>query len=450
MTIKLCIISGKRCGKTVKFTNRTTCIIGRSPECTVQLPSNEDHSKISRYHCLLDINPPALRIRDFGSLNGTYVNGKKIGQRARDAKVNEARNQVFPEIDLQHGDAITVGCTVLRVEVIRQKASQSTQNTIPKLELTSDLDCLMKSKNHSAGLPPSEDPDQIIDNLMKCAAKGPNELVQIKGYEVTQELGKGAMGAVYLAKNNSTGEEMALKLMLPQVANNETQQALFLREIESTRTLKHPNIVKMLGSGHANNMFFLTLEYCNAGSIDQLKKKRGGTLSIDEAVPLILDALDGLVYAHAAGFIHRDIKPANIYLSTIGNRTIAKLGDLGLAKSFDDAGLGGLTITGASGGTPVFMPRQQALNYKYAKPEVDVWAMAATLYNMLTGVYPRHFRKHQDPWMIILKEQAIPIRDRNKVIPAKLAEVIDRALVDKPEIGIKDAAELKHAIEAAL
>ena len=98
----------------------------------------------------------------------------------------------------------------------------------------------------------------------------------------------------------------------------------------------------------------------------------------------------------------------------------------------------------------MFMPRQQLVNYKYATPEVDVWAMAATLYYMLTGAPPRHFPALVDPIRVVLDTDAVPIRQRDRSIPRELASVIDSALVDKPQIGVKTAAELKRAIERAL
>ena len=141
------------------------------------------------------------------------------------------------------------------------------------------------------------------------------------------------------------------------------------------------------------------MEYCNGGSITNLMQRQGGKLSIDEAIPIILQVLDGLEYAHNAaipnvrlangtfgkgrGLVHRDIKPENIFLINAGNQRIVKIGDYGLGKAFDVAGLSGQTMTGDKAGSPYFMPRQQVIDFKYAKPEVDVWATAACLYNML-------------------------------------------------------------------
>jgi serine/threonine protein kinase len=150
------------------------------------------------------------------------------------------------------------------------------------------------------------------------------------------------------------------------------------------------------------------------------------------------------------GLVHRDLKPANLLLSGAGRDCVVKVGDYGLAKAFDDAGLGGLTRTGEAAGTPRFMARQQVIDFKRATPEVDVWAMAASLYYMLTGAPPRDFPPGRDPWSIVLESKAVPIRQRKPWLPKDLAAIIDLALVEEPEIPFKTAAAFKKALEGML
>jgi eukaryotic-like serine/threonine-protein kinase len=194
-------------------------------------------------------------------------------------------------------------------------------------------------------------------------------------------------------------------------------------------------------------------------------RDRKQALSLDEALPNILQVLHGLEYAHTApipnvkladgtytagqGLVHRDLKPANLFPTQIGSNTIAKIGDYSIAKAFDLARLSGLSMSGTMAGTPYFMSRPQLINFKYSKPEVDIWATAACLYYMLTCTYPRDFSDpSKEPFCLVLETNA-PIRQRNPSIPKPLAEVIDHALIDQPVILFKTAAEFRQALESA-
>ena len=124
--------------------------------------------------------------------------------------------------------------------------------------------------------------------------------------------------------------------------------------------------------------------------------------------------------------------------------------DFGMAKAFETAGLTDMSAPGAVKGTVPFMPRQQALDCRFAKPEIDVWAAAASYYHMLTGQFPKNFKPGGNIWQAIVTEAAVPIRKRDAAIPEKLAQVIDRALIERPEIGCKSAAVLRRDLIAAL
>jgi serine/threonine protein kinase len=345
----------------------------------------------------------------------------------------------FPECDLQDGDKIRLGNTVFCVSI----------------EVAGESD--IGNETTAVAIAPAA-------GGLKPSLQTSN-LPAIEGHTTLRELGRGGRGAVYLARNNQTGEEVALKLMLPQIAANPRDVDWFLREVENTKALNHPHVVQLKESGYSDDIFYFTLEYCAGGNAVHLMRQRGGKLPVSEAVPLILQVLDGLAYAHTAyipyvklkdgsldrgkGLVHRDLKPENIFLSTAGNSIIAKIGDYGLAKAFDLAGFSNLTMSGTKAGTPGFMPRQQVINFKYVKPEVDIWATAATLYYMLTGSYPRDFAG-KDPFLAVLDDKPVPLRVRDASIPQKLAEVIDLALIDSPAIYFKNAADFKQALSSAL
>jgi serine/threonine protein kinase len=174
--------------------------------------------------------------------------------------------------------------------------------------------------------------------------------------------------------------------------------------------------------------------------------KNKGRLSLAQSKPIILGALEALAFAHDKGFVHRDLKPQNILLS----RGAVRLSDFGLAKSFQQAGLSGMSMTGGYAGTPVFMPREQITNFKYVKPVSDVWSMGATIYNMLTGAFPYSFTKERDPIDVILNEDVVPIRKRDKSVTASLAAVIDKALAKKAKERYQTAAELLADLKRVL
>jgi serine/threonine protein kinase len=157
-----------------------------------------------------------------------------------------------------------------------------------------------------------------------------------------------------------------------------------------------------------------------------------------------------LAFAHEKGFVHRDLKPQNILLTGKDGHKTAKIADMGLGKNFEKAGFSGMTQTGEFAGTWLFMPKEQVTNFKYFKPVSDVWSMGATFYNMLTGQFPRDFRRGQDPMEVILSGAIVPIHKRDPHLPARLVQVIDRSLASKPGDRYQNAGEMLDALEKVL
>ncbi|MBK1986520.1 FHA domain-containing protein [Sphaerospermopsis aphanizomenoides BCCUSP55] len=443
--IILTISEGKLAGKQYIFASRSTCIIGRNADCNLQLAKEIDMT-ISRYHCLLDINPPDIRVRDLGSLNGTFVNGKKIGQRQRHQTAQEAVKLEHPEYDLQNGDELKLGDTIFKVGVDLGEPEQSeTPNILKEEEKISQKNPSFLSS---------------IQNLIKLSLQGDKNLQPIAGYKLVKSLGKGGLGEVFLAEHSQLRKYVAIKVMIPAVCAKEESVEMFLREAENAKLLTNPHIVPLLNYGFAEETFFFVMEYCEGGNIWDFMQKLGWRVPVNVAVDIILQVLDGLIYAHhveiadvesgnektekITGLVHRDLNPNNILITYVNGNAVAKIGDYGLAKAFDLAGLSGQSLTGTQMGTPAFIPRQQVLDFKNALPAVDVWATAACLYNMLTGYFPRDFTG--DPWLAVLQNDPVPIHRRNNTIPHKLAQVIDLALVEKPQITFQTAEEFKQAL----
>jgi serine/threonine protein kinase len=401
--VTLLVTAGPIQGTRFEFTEHDTFLFGRSPDCHARLSPGDVSA--SRHHFLLEVNPPAARLRDLGSLNGTHVNGTRHGGRARHETPEEAARRAHPQVDLKDGDRIRVGATILTVA---GATATPPPRPAPSLEgRTGDV---------------------------------------VGDYELGPLLGKGGMGAVYRARRRSDGGDVAVKLLLPRLGAGPDARAHLLREAEVMRRLRHPNIVALLDSGEDGQGFFWAMEYCPRGSV-QARVRLEGPLPLEVAGPLALQATEGLAFAHAAGFVHRDIKPDNLLL---GPDEAAKLADFGLAKSFEQAGLSGMTATGASAGTLSFMPREQITSFRQLRPASDVWSMGATLYYMLTRQYTRDFSGRKDPLAVVLAGRIVPLRRRAPHLPAAVAAVVDRAIADDPDRRYPSAVELRDALREAL
>lgn len=514
-------------------------VLGRSEDCRVCLPP--DDGQVSRHHCILEVNPPDVQIRDFGSLNGTFVNDEKIGSRDKGQTPEEGQKLCHRTVHVKDGDKIRVGATVLTIATeadavcdrcgsdiaredladcrwlgetflcrsCRQQEADQAQagpqaacadcgraigaggvrwggrrgeanycqdcwvsghrNQAPARERLRPppAQCKKCGKNVEAELGKGCRGDYICEACRQQAEEDPAELLycmlreaglieagaakpKVPGYDIGDRLGKGGCGAVYRAVEKTTGRTVAVKVMLAKVAVSPKARADFLREIGTTRTLDHPNVITLIAHGAAGAVFYFVMEYCPQGSVGALIQRRGGRLSLREAKPIILQALDGLAYCHHHGVIHRDLKPDNLLLQETGGRLVTKISDLGLAKNFEKAGLSGMTVTGQYAGTFQFMPREQLTHFRHVKPASDVWSMAATAYYMLTGRLPLDFPPTKDPGEVVLRGDVIPIRRRDPSLQEGVAAVIDRALAVNPADRYQDGGELLRALAAVL
>jgi eukaryotic-like serine/threonine-protein kinase len=394
------VVAGPIRGRRFDFEAHDTFLFGRAPDCHAVLPPQD--TTASRHHFLLEVNPPSARLRDLGSLNGTWVNGTRHGGRGGVREPNPAAPRDLTGVDLQDGDQVRVGATIFAVHVLGAAGS--------------------------VGPAPAR-----------------NDVPEVPGYELGRLLGSGGMGDVYQARRSRDGQAVALKLTRAEAWMDAAARAIFLREIEVTARLKHPNIVALLDHGTSGDTFFFAMELCPGGSLAQTLERRGKPLTVDESLPLALATLHGLAYAHAEGFVHRDIKPENVLLVDAALST-AKLADFGLAKSFDQAGLSGLTATGEIAGTLYFMPREQLTSFRRLRPQSDVWSLGATIYHMLTQSYPRDFGPDRDPLQVILEGRIVPLRERAPHVPERFAAVVDRAVADELELRYADAGELLAAV----
>lgn len=241
----------------------------------------------------------------------------------------------------------------------------------------------------------------------------------IGDYDVIEKIAEGGMGTVYKAKHRFSGQVVAIKVVPPNMLNNQTLLKRFEAEFRAASKLNHPNVVRALDYNTVAGRPYLVMEFVDGESLGQ-RVERDGKIPEEEAVRIITQAAQGLQEAHNNGMIHRDIKPDNIMVTRDGQ---VKIADLGLVKETEQDM--NLTRTGRGLGTPHFMSPEQFRNAKNADVKCDIYSLGATLYMMVTGELP--FGNCNGPLDAWMKKTQNDIPPPRKLVP-KLSERTDAAI----------------------
>ncbi len=435
MRITLTVSEGPHQGQVFAFDGHDTFLVGRSKRAHFRLPSKDRF--FSRIHFLVEVNPPHCRLMDMSSSNGTYVNGERVER-----------------IDLHDGDVIRAGQTVLQVAVTADagrpptpvpspSAPSADPPTLPSpLAVVPPLARPAACAGCGAALTTAAD----FSLCPTCLGESRTMRQTVEDYHLIRELGRGAMGLVYLAVHRGDGRPVALKTIIPAAGCGETQVTRFLREAGILRELQHPNIVSFRDIGESNGVLYFAMDYVRGCDAHTLLKKQG-RFEVRRAANLIGQLLDALAFAHGRGFVHRDVKPSNLLITGEKDAERLMVADFGLAKVYQASNLSGLTMTGDVGGTIPFMAPEQITEYRTARPPVDQYSAAASLYNLLTRNYVYDFPgSFQQQLLAVLNESPVPIRKRRPDLPEALAAVVHRGLARDPAARFPDAAAMRDAV----
>jgi serine/threonine-protein kinase len=433
MQVALRVLAGPYKGRVFSFTQADTFLIGRTVDSHLYLPEDKF---FSRHHCLLEITPPHCRLRDLGSTNGTFVNGRRV-----------------TEASLQHGDEIQGGETVLRVDVTSSDPGGDNQSPrdLSTKPCVVNLECLNCGR-------PEQTQANATDGQMTflcedCRQELRNSPQPIPGYDTVKVLGRGGMGCVMLGRSQLNGAPVAIKTLLPEFAVSEKAMRRFMREIDVASALRHQNIVTFIDRGVHNGVVYLVTEFVDGADAAKLADARGGRLPPQETIAIISQALNALSYAHAQGYIHRDIKDQNILVSGAWPNLSAKLTDFGLAKSFTQSGMSGVTHAGELAGTLAYMPPEQLRNFRDVKPQSDIYAVGMTAYSLLSGSLALNVGRQTsmaETIKAIFDQPTIPLSQRAPDLPGRVCEVIDRALLKDPTHRWQSAAAMRTALAHAV
>ncbi len=279
------------------------------------------------------------------------------------------------------------------------------------------------------------------------AVSGDKTLLKLGRYEVVRELGKGAMGIVYLAKDPLIGRLVALKTIRAAAHADDDEakefQQRFIREAQAAGILNHPAIVTVhdIGQDDTSGVSFIAMEYVEGQNLKEVLAQ-GRALSFEQIGDIIAQVADALDFAHAKGIVHRDVKPANIILLE-GHR--AKITDFGIAKIA--SGVSNLTTTGQFLGTPNYMAPEQ-IKGAPVDGRTDIFSLGICLYECLTRRKPFGGDSLTSISYKIVHEPFPPLHEINPQIPDGFADVVALCLAKEPGKRYQRARDLAMALRA--
>lgn len=426
MRVRVEEIEGAQAGRQVVLEGPGEFLAGRASSAGIPaLPIGVSDTLASRSHFVVAVGSDSCRIRDAGSANGTWLLGLLRERRVR------------RETALRPGDCVRAGATVLRFDFGPRHGPPLRE--APRV--TVGVTCAScGAPLVDAALPEDAELARSCDHLCDACARqraGNGNAREIGEYLVLDLLGRGRMGAAWVVWSAGSRRLLALKESRPDAPSSPRSALAFLREVEAMRSVRHPNVVRLLAHGRAGEVHYFISELQRGGSVEALLAGTGGTLPAAHAVAIAREALRGLEAVHEAGFVHRDVKPSNILLSDL-RAPVARIADFGLAKRFLGAGLSGITRPGDAAGTQGYMAPEQAVDFCQAGPRADLYAMGAVVYRMLTGSLPT------DP----ASSRFLALTTRLPASPGLVA-VVDRALRVQPRARWPSARSFREALEAA-
>src|SRR6266513_2993403 len=269
-------------------------------------------------------------------------------------------------------------------------------------------------------------------------------------YQVQKTLGEGGMSYVYLAREVSTGRDVAIKVLSPKLATDRSSVERLRREAGLAMRLDHPNVCRILRLGESEDgLIYLVMPFLN-GELLSDREVKGGPMSLAAGIDVLRQVCAGLHHAHEVQIVHRDLKPENIMLvAEAHGRDRAVVMDFGLAKERRaDPAIAKLTATGIILGTPEFMSPEQ-IRGKPLDARSDIYALGIVAFEMFTGKLPFQGRNAQEMMIARLRSQPIPIRQYRADVPSAVEKALTKALQTNPDDRFATALEFGDALSGA-
>lgn len=269
--------------------------------------------------------------------------------------------------------------------------------------------------------------------------------MRIPNYDVEKPIGSGGMSVVYLARHKRLGNKVAIKVLLENLAMDDAVRERFLNEARIMAQLAHPNIVRITDYIEEGSTLALVMEFVEGRTMDKIIGEEVGPIPHEKALPLFLQVLHAVEFAHSNGIIHRDLKPSNVIVS---NNDLAKVTDFGIAKI---AGSMSSTRTGAKMGTLYYMSPEQIRSSKHVDRRADIYSLGMTLYEMLAGRLPFPGGDDTSEFEVmstIVQKQLPPPTDFYPHIPAGIVSILMQTLSKDPDDRPSTCRDFANALES--
>lgn len=266
-------------------------------------------------------------------------------------------------------------------------------------------------------------------------------------FEVISRLGTGGMGTVFRVKDNTTGRQLALKVMRPDLSRDEISRKRFLTEAKASTLTDHPNVIEIFDYGLSEEGIpFILMEYVDGSDLEQIFIT-DGVLPIERTLDLFIQISSGLEFAHSKGVVHRDVKPSNmiVFLDVMGNEKV-KIADFGIARITGDESGQKLTQTGQIFGSPYYMSPEQCEGLTLDERS-DIYSLGCTLYESLTGKPPFSGNTAVKTLIDHITERPAPLMPQNRMVSEDLERVVLRCLEKDRDHRYQTMKELNQDLE---
>jgi tRNA A-37 threonylcarbamoyl transferase component Bud32 len=270
----------------------------------------------------------------------------------------------------------------------------------------------------------------------------------IAGYRVDELISRGGMGAVYRVTHLALNRIYALKVLAPDLANDDRFQERFRREMRIAASLHHPNVVGIHYAGEEDGVLFLVMDYVVGTDLRQVMKS-SGALEPTRACELVSQLSSALDAAHGRGLVHRDVKPANVLLTVRDGEEHAYLTDFGLAKKYDTVSGVGLTVMGTVVGTVDYMAPEQ-ITGAHTDARTDIYALGCVFFQMLTGQVPYERDNSVATLYAHVHEPPPPVEGSLAELYPTFGAVIEKAMAKDPEDRYSSAGDFARDVTAVL